>query len=101
LEDVTKIVQTIQFGRYKEKDQYTVDRLHESNLLYQKAYLHGLSILKLSKGIHVSLPEYKINTVFNDPISIGIIVRGLLKYTGRLHVTRAPYYNKKGLIMLA
>lgn len=79
LEDVTKMVQTIQFARYKEKDQYTVDRLHDSNLLYQKAYLHGLSILKLSKGIHVSLPQYKINTVFNDPVSIGIIVRGLLE----------------------
>jgi len=79
LEDVTKIVQTIQFGRYKEKDQYTVDRLHDSNLLYQKAYLHGLSILKLSKGIHVFLPQFKINTVFNDPVSIGIIVRGLLE----------------------
>lgn len=56
LEDVTKIVQTIQLGRYNEKDQYTVDRLHDSNLLYQKAYLHGLSILKLSKGIPVEMP---------------------------------------------
>jgi len=79
LETILEIIQTIQFVRYKKKDQYTVSRLHDSNLLYQKAYLHGLSILKLAKGIQVSLPRFKIDSVLNDPVSIAIIVRGLLE----------------------
>ncbi len=79
LEEISKIIQTIQYIRYKKKDKYSVDRLHDSNLLYQKAYLHGLSIQTLSKGINVTIPQLNINTTLNDPISIGILVRGLLE----------------------
>jgi hypothetical protein len=79
LGNVLSIIQTIQFVRYKEKDSYTDDRLHDSNLLYQKAYLHGLSISKLSKGIQVYLPQLDQTVPLNDPISIALLVRGLLE----------------------
>jgi len=79
LEVVTKIVQTIQLERYNVKDHYTINRLHDSNLLYQKAYLHGLSILKLSKGIPVEMPPFNKVVSLNDPVSIAILVRGLLE----------------------
>jgi hypothetical protein len=65
-----KLCRKIQLGRFNEKDLYTVDRLHDSNLLYQKAYLHGLSILKLSKGIHVEMPPFNKIVSLNDPVSV-------------------------------
>lgn len=96
LEDVTKIVQTIQLGRYNAKDQYTVDRLHDSNLLYQKAYLHGLSILKLSRGIPIEMPPYKKIVSLNDPVSIAILVRGLLEtYLTFYHINFADNDAKR------
>jgi hypothetical protein len=96
LEDVTIIVQTIQLGRYNEKDLYTVDRLHDSNLLYQKAYLHGLSILKLSKGIHVEMPPFNKIVSLNDPVSIALIVRGLLEtYLTLYHINFADNNDKR------
>ena len=96
LEDVTKIVQTIQLGRYNEKDLYTVDRLHDSNLLYQKAYLHGLSILKLSKGIPVEMPPFNKIVSLNDPVSIALLVRGLLEtYLTFYHINFADNDDKR------
>jgi len=96
LDDITKIVQTIQLGRYNEKDQYTVDRLHESNLLYQKAYLHGLSILKLSKGIPVEIPPFNKIVLLNDPVSIAILIRGLLEtYLTFYHINFAENDDKR------
>lgn len=79
LENILSIIQTIQFGRYREKDRYTDERLHDSNLLYQKAYLHGLSISKLSRGIKVNFPQPNQTIPLNDPISIALLVRGLLE----------------------
>ncbi len=79
LDNVLTIIQTIQYVRYKKKDCYTDDRLHDSNLLYQKAYLHGLSILKLASGIQVNLPPPNKKVLINDPVSIALMVRGLLE----------------------
>jgi uncharacterized protein (UPF0335 family) len=96
LEDVTKIVQSIQLGRYNEKDLFTVDRLHDCNLLYQKAYLHGLSILKLSKGIHVEMPSFNKIVSLNDPVSIALLVRGLLEtYLTFYHINFADNNDKR------
>ena len=79
LRQLTDIVQIIQYSRYIGKDAYFESRLHDSNLLYQKTYLHGLSIYQLSKGISINIPSLSIKSNINDPISISILERAKIQ----------------------
>ena len=96
LKDTLDIVQSIQYNRYKKKDAYIIPMLHDSNLLFQKAYLHGKSIYQLSQGIDVFVSEFNANIKINDPFSIGILIRGLLEsYLTFFHINFAPTEEAK------
>jgi hypothetical protein len=73
------ILNSIHYNRHLTKDEFNSERLRDSNLLLQKIMLNGYSMLQLISGIKIPNIEYKNFVIFNDPITLNIILRSLLE----------------------
>lgn len=78
-ESVLFILNSVQYNRYLNKDEFISERLQNSNLLLQKILLNGYSMKTLIPGIKIPNIEYKNFVNFKDPITLNIILRSLLE----------------------
>jgi hypothetical protein len=79
LEAILLICNSIQQYRLTINDKFDNERLQNSNLLFQKAFLHGHSIKTLAQGIDIVNLKTSLSVKINDPLSLHILFRGLLE----------------------
>jgi len=73
------ILNSIHYNRYLLKDEFSSERLQNSNLLLQKIMMNGYSMDKLMPGILIPNIQYKNLVNFRDPITLNAILRSLLE----------------------
>lgn len=77
--NILLILNSIHYNRYLLKNEFSSERLQNSNLLLQKIMLNGYSMDKLMTGISIPNIQYKNFVNFRDPITLNIILRSLLE----------------------